>query len=222
MVDLFRPLDLPRGKTKVLDLGCGKGAVAVHLARDLGFRVTGIDLFPPFIDAARKRAEEEGVGGLCRFFRGDIREKVKRPGRFDAAILISTGQALGSLEAAVSGLRNKVLPGGLMAVADGFRKGGPEADRALEGHPTREEALAMLASRGDVILTERQVPPDLTTRNYRKYLDSLRQGSARIRQKSPGLETRLREHLAAQERSCETLEAFFVPTLWLMRKTEGS
>ncbi|MBA4388636.1 MAG: hypothetical protein C0404_11695 [Verrucomicrobia bacterium] len=45
----------------VLDLACGKGAVAVALAERLGVRVVGIDAFPPFLQAAQALAAERGV-----------------------------------------------------------------------------------------------------------------------------------------------------------------
>ncbi|MBX7184070.1 MAG: class I SAM-dependent methyltransferase [Vicinamibacteria bacterium] len=52
VVSLFKALRLKR-ESLVLDLGCGKGAVAVALAEHLGLRVEGIDAFPPFLRAAR-------------------------------------------------------------------------------------------------------------------------------------------------------------------------
>lgn len=36
-------LDLPRG-SKVLDAGCGEGAVAIHLSDEFGFQIDGIDI----------------------------------------------------------------------------------------------------------------------------------------------------------------------------------
>ena len=40
-------------ESTVLDLACGKGAVAVALAQRLGVRVEGVDGFLPFLKAAR-------------------------------------------------------------------------------------------------------------------------------------------------------------------------
>jgi ubiquinone/menaquinone biosynthesis C-methylase UbiE len=39
-----------------LDFGCGNGAAAVHLASKLGLKVTGIDVDPEQIEAARSRS----------------------------------------------------------------------------------------------------------------------------------------------------------------------
>ena len=41
-----------------LDFGCGNGAAAIHLASKLSLKVTGIDVDPEQIEAARARSEE--------------------------------------------------------------------------------------------------------------------------------------------------------------------
>lgn len=45
---------------RVLDLGCGTGVLAVLLAKE-GCRVTGIDISPPMLDQAGRRARAEGL-----------------------------------------------------------------------------------------------------------------------------------------------------------------
>ncbi len=48
---------------RVLDVGCGNGAVSLEAARTVGpgGRVTGLDLSAPMLEVARRRAEEQGV-----------------------------------------------------------------------------------------------------------------------------------------------------------------
>jgi SAM-dependent methyltransferase len=41
--------------TRILEIGCGLGDAAYHVARSTGSEVLGIDLSPAFIDAAKKR-----------------------------------------------------------------------------------------------------------------------------------------------------------------------
>ncbi|HUT25286.1 MAG TPA: class I SAM-dependent methyltransferase [Sumerlaeia bacterium] len=65
-----RALRLRRGQT-VLDVPCGKGALAMPLAR-LGCRVTGVDLRPSFVAAARRQFRREGLAG--RFLAMDMRD----------------------------------------------------------------------------------------------------------------------------------------------------
>jgi len=54
---------------RVLDLGCGTGTAAVHLA-SLGWQVVGVDFAEAAIDAARRRAAAAGVSVDLRV--GDV------------------------------------------------------------------------------------------------------------------------------------------------------
>ena len=56
---------------RVLDVGCGSGAMTLDAARALGpgGRAVGIDLSSPMLEAARRRPEEVGLG--VEFLQGD-------------------------------------------------------------------------------------------------------------------------------------------------------
>jgi cyclopropane-fatty-acyl-phospholipid synthase len=58
---------LDRPGLSVLDIGCGWGGMALTLARDHGARVLGITLSAEQLEAARTRAEAEGLGRQVRF-----------------------------------------------------------------------------------------------------------------------------------------------------------
>jgi len=76
-VRVLKGLDL--SGAKVLDIGCGSGAIAVQMVRDLGAaEVVGIDVEGPVCAAARRRAEAAGLSGQI-----DIR--LVRPGPLDFA-----------------------------------------------------------------------------------------------------------------------------------------
>ena len=66
----------------VLDLNCGIGRHAIHLAK-LGYRVVGVDISPGYIERARGLAAEHGVGGVSEFLTVDarkLREGLPGPG----------------------------------------------------------------------------------------------------------------------------------------------
>jgi ubiquinone/menaquinone biosynthesis C-methylase UbiE len=65
---------------RVLDLGTGTGTVARTLA-EAGAEVLGIDPAPGQVAAARKLAEEEGIGDRAHFEEG----LAERTGQEDAA-----------------------------------------------------------------------------------------------------------------------------------------
>lgn len=48
-------------RSKIADLGCGTGGQTLTLARHAPGRITGIDLFPVFIDLFNRNAEKSGV-----------------------------------------------------------------------------------------------------------------------------------------------------------------
>jgi arsenite methyltransferase len=56
---------------RVLDVGCGRGASAVHLAERFGCHVTGLDYGAENVAAAKAHAAAKGVAHLTTFRRGD-------------------------------------------------------------------------------------------------------------------------------------------------------
>jgi SAM-dependent methyltransferase len=83
---VFRKFTPARPRT-LLDLGCGTGNHALPLARR-GHDVTGIDLSPAQLAAARRKAKRAGLP--IRFVRADMRSFNLRK-RFDAAICMFGG-----------------------------------------------------------------------------------------------------------------------------------
>jgi 2-polyprenyl-3-methyl-5-hydroxy-6-metoxy-1,4-benzoquinol methylase len=63
----FASDELRRGSgSRLLDIGCGAGCIAVPLAR-MGWDVLGTDLSRPMLDAAARRAQEEALTERLRF-----------------------------------------------------------------------------------------------------------------------------------------------------------
>lgn len=74
------------GARSVLELGCGTGAHAVHLAR-LGYAVHGLDLSAPMLERARAQAATlpESLAERLSFEHADIRHW-RGPSTFDAVL----------------------------------------------------------------------------------------------------------------------------------------
>jgi cyclopropane fatty-acyl-phospholipid synthase-like methyltransferase len=105
---------------KILDLGCGKGAVSVRIAQKLGCACFGIDGIPEFIDEANRKAREFQVEHLCRFTVGDIREQVRALSGFDIIILGSIGPVFGDFYTTLTTLKNCLSPQGVLIIDDGY------------------------------------------------------------------------------------------------------
>lgn len=108
---------------KLLDLGCGKGAVTVFLCRELGIYGKGIDLIPDFIEVARKKAFEYGVTHLCEFEIQDINEAVILESGFDLVILGAVGDVLGEPAETLKKLKNVIRKGGYILIDDAYLAG---------------------------------------------------------------------------------------------------
>jgi len=104
-------LALPRSLS-VLDAGCGTGALADALAvRDPAARITGIDISPAFLEAARARVP-------CGDFRqGDLTALDLPDAAFDAALSLLVLQFVPDRAKAVAEMVRVTKPGGLVAAA---------------------------------------------------------------------------------------------------------
>lgn len=118
---LFDRFGVPEGG-RVLDVPCGIGRHATRLAR-MGYRTLGLDLSPAYIERARERAREEGVGGRATYRVGDMRdlERSVEPGEgpFDVAenLWTSLGYYGEDVDGAIlRGYHSLVRPGGLLVL----------------------------------------------------------------------------------------------------------
>ncbi len=102
--------------TRILDLACGKGAVAVKAAQNLQVKVKGVDIIPEFIQFAVQKSEEYNVGHLCNFAVEDINEAVKKEKNYDVVILGAVGDVLGNPEETLNKLKATVKVGGLILI----------------------------------------------------------------------------------------------------------
>jgi SAM-dependent methyltransferase len=105
------------GARTVLELGCGTGAHAVHLARR-GYLVTGVDLSNAMIERANARAAEAALGTTTpRFFAGDLRT-FSGNGSFDVVLalfhVMSYQTNNQDLRAAMATAAAHLVPGGLL------------------------------------------------------------------------------------------------------------
>ncbi|EJN12338.1 methyltransferase, cyclopropane fatty acid synthase [Bradyrhizobium sp. YR681] len=84
-------LDL-KGGERVLEIGCGWGAMAEHLVRRFGSTVTGVTLSESQLDYARDRLSAEIAAGHAAILFQDYRDIA---GRFDRIVSIEMFEAVG-------------------------------------------------------------------------------------------------------------------------------
>jgi SAM-dependent methyltransferase len=211
---------LPRS-TRVLDLGCGKGAVGIRLARDLGFAVLGVDLFEPFIREARERGRREGVDDRCEFRVADARDLLMSGAAFDVVTWAALGGALGSFDRCVGQLRRIVRPDGYIVIDDGFLVSEHAMVRNGYDHYTsREETHRLLTQHGDELLEETLVPRsevEACNRDNNRCIQARAKG---LTERFPEHADRLAGYVESQVAECEVLESSIVAAVWLLKRGE--
>jgi cyclopropane-fatty-acyl-phospholipid synthase len=91
---ICRKLRLRPGQ-KLLDLGCGWGALILHASKYFGVDATGITLSEPQIEEAQRRIREENLEDRCRVQLRDYREIEPRQ-EYDALSSIGMFEHVGS------------------------------------------------------------------------------------------------------------------------------
>jgi SAM-dependent methyltransferase len=110
----FQRLGITPG-TRLLDVGCGAGQLALIAAR-AGALVTGCDISTNWIEKARARAASEGLE--ITFEEGDAESLPYENGQFDAVVSLIGAMFAPRPELVASELIRVCRPGGLIAMAN--------------------------------------------------------------------------------------------------------
>ena len=130
-----RKLGLQAGE-RVLDVGCGWGAFAIHAAREHGVHVTGITLSEPQARLARERADEAGVSDRVEIRVMDYRD-VPAGETYDAVASIGMVEHVGAVQideyarqlARVLGPGGRLLNHGIARLRHSDPEAGPFSER---------------------------------------------------------------------------------------------
>jgi release factor glutamine methyltransferase len=132
-------------KLRIVDVGTGSGAIAVTLAHKLpDAQVTAIDISPAALAIARGNAELNGVAERVRFLEGDLfapvvgeefeivvsnppyvaesdRESLDVEVRdYEPALALFAGRGLDIYRRLIPGARDRLVPGGYLAMEIGY------------------------------------------------------------------------------------------------------
>jgi sterol 24-C-methyltransferase len=114
---LAEVLDLPKG-SRVLDAGCGVGHVALHLAKEYGLEVNGIDVIDHHIAKAQRNIASSGLPeGTVTVQKMDYHHlEPLNSGSFDGAYTMETFVHATNPEAVLAGFFRVLRPGGRLAL----------------------------------------------------------------------------------------------------------
>jgi ubiquinone/menaquinone biosynthesis C-methylase UbiE len=147
------------GRT-VVDVASGPGTSAIQVARETGCDVIGVELSPASVDAADRRAAEEGMDGRVRFVCGDAEALPLPDASMDGALCECSLCTFPDKSAAASELARVLKPGAALALSDmtAVPERLPPELRSLEawvaclgGARPAEEIATLLADAGFVV-----------------------------------------------------------------------
>lgn len=186
---------------RVLDLACGKGAVSVNLAKELGCKVKGIDLIPEFIDFAVKKAREYGVEELCEFEVGDITKSVTAEKNYDIVILVAVGDVLGNAEETVTLLKSTVIKGGYIIIDDAYGN-----EETHTGYPTREQWLGIFSRTGVRLIADKVIEDDELENLNDIQQELIIKRANELKEKLPKKAHLFDSYIQSQQAECDELE----------------
>ena len=205
--------------TTVVDLGCGKGAVAVEVAQGLNFKVFGIDLFQPFIESCNELAESRGVSELCHFIHGDILKQAGKSEPCDVAIFAALGDVLGPLDQTVSVIRQYAKPGAYMVISDGFIKDGGSSDfPGFEHYGGHADMIARLTACGDTLVSEIIETNDSDSEEHDEG-EMIAARAKAIAARQPEIAAEVLNYAEAQAAEYEFIDENFIGAIWVLKRS---
>ncbi len=205
--------------SRVIDVGCGKGSVALSVARRTGAAVRGIDAFPPFLETARRHAAAlragTGVPPRCEFVAGDLwAERVARSRRYDAVVMLNiaaTGPALRLV-------RGLLRPGGVCVIDDAVDVSRREADLGATDTPRLAEIRAEFHAQGFEILREHVFTRAQVRASVAGVTQTLARATRALRQRGPEVHAIARSCLEEHRAAGALLTGSVRPVMWMLQR----
>jgi cyclopropane fatty-acyl-phospholipid synthase-like methyltransferase len=201
---------------KILDLGCGKGAVSIQVAQALHCQCDGFDAVPAFIAEARQKAAEYGVAQQCHFEVADIRTKVATLNGYDVIILGAIGPVFGDYHQTLHALTGCLQPDGCILIDDGFI-----ADDSPFEHPNilkRAAMLAQITHAGMTLVDEYTISPEEIQTSDAAIFASIEKRCQELRQQYPAQRHLFENYLAQQQAENDVLETKIICVTMVLKK----
>jgi len=201
---------------KVLDLGCGKGAVSVKVSQKLGCTCYGIDAITEFVEFVHKKATEYEVNHLCIFEMGDIREKVIELSGYDVVILGAIGPVFGDYYSTLSTLAKCINENGIFIIDDGYIN-----DDSDFSHPLmyKKSNILQQIERAGMELVENDIMDRDDIVDSDDYIfDNLKMRCQELIEKYPNKRNLFLDYIRKQEIENDVLENKVIGTTLVIKK----
>lgn len=216
MISLIEKHTTGYSRLKILDLGCGKGAVSIRIAEKLHCRCFGFDAISSFINEAREKSIQYKVSDLCSFVVADIREKIKELAQFDIIILGAIGQVFGNYYETLTILSNHMSANGIIIIDDAYIDN--DESSTYSQLFTKQEMLLQIDKTGMKLIDELIPDENETSLEYDNQLESLKKRCFELMEKYPEKKYLFEEYIRSQEGEYDTLKNKVVCSTMVVKK----
>jgi ubiquinone/menaquinone biosynthesis C-methylase UbiE len=161
----------------VLDVGCGIGGASRYLASAIGCRVTGIDLTPEYIEAARELSRRTGLSDKITYQASSALAMPLADASFDAAITLHVAMNIKDRDGLYGEVARVLKPGAQFCVYDVMKgeTGGlhypvPWAETAETSHLTTPVEMQALLERAGFTVEQVEDRRDFAITFFRERL----------------------------------------------------
>ena len=203
-------------RLKILDLGCGKGAVSIKVSQKYGCYCYGIDAIHEFIDYAKEKAKECKVDHLCTFETGDIREKVKALPTYDIIILGAIGPVFGDYYTTLTTLSKCLNESGIFIIDNGYIE-----DNSDYSHPLiqkQETIIQQIDSAGMQLIEDDVIQKDDIKDSDDFIFDNLKKRCFELINKFPCKKELFENYIKKQEIENDVLESKIVCSTMVIKR----
>ena len=215
VINLIRKHILHHNKTRILDLGCGKGAVSINIAKALHCQVHGIDALPQFINDAVKWAKKYNVADQCKFEVGDIRLILKLLNNYDVAILGSIGPVLGNVEQTLLKVKKCIKHNGHIILDDGYLA--DDSSISSNIYLKRPDIINQIQNSDMEIIDEYLISHDLIVESDAQIFNYIVKRTNELSQKHPDKKYLFDNYVKSQEKENDILENQIKCVTWLLK-----
>jgi len=216
IIDLVKKQGLLNKKSRILDLGCGKGAVLIKLVKEFGCQGLGIDALPEFIDEAKNYAKKNKVLEKCTFEIGDIRRMVDQLQGYDLVILGSIGPVFGDIKSTLQKVQSSIKNDGFIILDDGYLSGSSQLKSSIYFNET--ETVNQIESAKMKIADQMVLSSDYIKKSNEKIYNYIRGRAVELMKKYPEDQSIFEAYLKSQEDENTLLEEHITCVTWLLEK----
>jgi cyclopropane fatty-acyl-phospholipid synthase-like methyltransferase len=211
IIELITRNDLAKNK-RIIDLGCGKGAVLVKLAQRFDIKAIGVDIVVDFIEEANIYAKKFSVSDMVEFKTENILETLKTTTKQDIVIYGYDSDVLGDLDKTLRHLKNCVKEDGYILLEFMF------GEQLTEGIVNNKEMTNIIEQTGYRILDRIDWNRETLKQTNRQNTEVIQENVERLISLYPDKEEIFNEYLQNQIDECEELENEYICTTLLLKR----